>query len=49
MSDEKIHKLLAKLADKLKSVQIPDDFTGSITLKVQQGSLSPKVEAKTEF
>jgi len=50
MSDEqKIDRLMKKLAEKLRSSAIPDDFTGKIILNVQQGGLSPKVEIETNI
>lgn len=46
MSETKIERFLEKLAEKLRSSAIADDFTGKITLNVQQGGLSPKVEVE---
>jgi hypothetical protein len=48
MTDSKIEKLLQKLAEKLRSKQIPDDFTGKIILNLQTGGLSGQVEVETK-
>ena len=48
MSDHKIERLLEKIREKLRTDRIPDDFTGSVTLNIQQGGLAPKIEVNTQ-
>lgn len=48
MSDTKIERLLEALREKLSSDAIPDDIAGSITLNLQCGGLSGKINVKMD-